>query len=103
MMQPYRKAHAGKRADRRRFAMSGSAAKHYPSARTCTVVCFALALAGCGYRPAVPPSEGHLSADRIVPKVAEGAPPPVTSSSFVVPPPQPTVRPPTYSVVVSDV
>ena len=63
----------------------------------------AFTLASCAYRPALPPSEGHISAERVAPPVAEEAPMPVTTGSFVVPPPKPTVKPPTYSVVVTDV
>jgi MSHA type pilus biogenesis protein MshL len=62
-----------------------------------------LLLGACAYRPTVPPSEGHLSADRAA---AVAGPdkilPPVTVSDFV-PPPAPQVRLPTYSVVVNEV
>src|SRR4051794_201506 len=61
----------------------------------------AVALGGC-YRPAVlPQSEGHLVTP--APKATvENVPPPARVSSFV-PPPKPAVKPPTYSVVVSEV
>ena len=69
------------------------------------LLCLAAAyLAACtAYKPAVPPSEGHLSTDRV-----PGAPPrdkilaPVTVSDLV-PMPKPQVNLPTYSVVVREV
>jgi general secretion pathway protein D len=64
----------------------------------------ALLLAGCtSYRPAVPPSSGHLTAE-VVPPAEEKAAilPPVTTAPFV-PPPQPKPKPTTYSVVVHEV
>lgn len=61
-------------------------------------------LAGCAaYRPAVPPSDGHLSQDRVGTKPPQDKfLPPVTVSDYV-PPPQPRVKSPTYSVVVKEV
>jgi general secretion pathway protein D len=62
-------------------------------------------LASCAYKPnVIPPSEGHISAERALPGTsADDAPPPVRSSSYVVPAPRATEKPQTYSVVVSDV
>ncbi|HUF20066.1 MAG TPA: secretin N-terminal domain-containing protein [Burkholderiales bacterium] len=66
-------------------------------------VLLALTVSACAYRPTVPPSEGHLSAER-VPTLSkeERVLPPVTVSDFVSPP-RPQVRTPTYSVVVHEV
>jgi MSHA type pilus biogenesis protein MshL len=66
-------------------------------------VLFALTVSACAYRPTVPPSEGHLGAER-VPTLSkeERVLPPVTVSDFVSPP-RPQVRTPTYSVVVHEV
>ena len=61
-----------------------------------------LVLAGCAYKPTVPPSEGHINAEQIPPKAQEKILPPVTRSEFV-PPPRPQVKVPTYSVVVNEV
>jgi general secretion pathway protein D len=61
-------------------------------------------LAGCAnYKPTVPPSEGHLTQERL-PPAEESAriPQPVTSTAFV-PPPKPRVKAATYSVVVHEV
>ena len=63
----------------------------------------ALSLAGCGYIPKIPPSEGHLAKDTAVAKVEGEPPPPVTRSALAVPPPKPAAKPATYSVVVTDV
>jgi len=60
-----------------------------------------LLLAGC-YRPSVlPQSEGHITAPASQPAAGE-APPPARISNFV-PPPAPSVKQPTYSVVVDEV
>jgi MSHA type pilus biogenesis protein MshL len=58
--------------------------------------------AGCEQvRPYVPPSEGHIVAER---KLAEEPPiPPPARLSTFVPPPKPAPKPQTYSVVVSEV
>jgi len=63
-----------------------------------------LLLAGCStYRPAVPPSEAHLSSESVVPAEEKASIlPPVTTTPFV-PPPQPKAKPTTYSVVVHEV
>ena len=61
-----------------------------------------LALAGCAYKAAVPPSQGHIDASQIPPNPQEKILPPVTRSDFV-PPPRPQVKIPTYSVVVNEV
>lgn len=61
-----------------------------------------LALAGCAYKAAVPPSQGHIDASQIPPNPQEKILPPVTRSVYV-PPPRPQVRIPTYSVVVNEV
>lgn len=58
-------------------------------------------LVGCaGRQPSVAQSEGHITPP---PKASGEILPPVRSSSFAVPAPKPTVKPPTYSVVVNDV
>ncbi len=60
-----------------------------------------LTLAGCvSWHSTTAPSEGHIVAPA---KPAGDVPAPVKSTSFAVPPPKPTVKPPTYSVVVNDV
>ena len=61
-------------------------------------------LASCAsYKPAVQPSDGHLSKDTVTVKPEqEKILPPVTVSDYV-PPPRPRVKLPTYSVVVNDV
>ncbi len=61
-----------------------------------------LALAGCAYKAAVPPSQGHIDASQIPPNPQENILPPVTRSVYV-PPPRPQVMVPTYSVVVNEV
>lgn len=61
-----------------------------------------LALSGCAYKAAVPPSQGHIDASQIPPHPQEKILPPVTRSVFV-PPPRPQVMVPTYSVVVNEV
>jgi general secretion pathway protein D len=61
-----------------------------------------LGLGGCAYKPAVPPSQGHINAEQVPPKAQEKILAPVTRSDFV-PPPRPQVKVPTYSVVVNDV
>ncbi|MGH8618068.1 MAG: secretin N-terminal domain-containing protein, partial [Burkholderiales bacterium] len=60
-----------------------------------------LLVSGCYHPLPDTPSAGHISAanTKIEP---EGVPAPARTSSFV-PPPKPSVKPPTFSVVVSDV
>jgi general secretion pathway protein D len=88
---PHRSS-AGHRAARPRARAAGPAAL------------FVLLLAGCaGYKPTVPPSEGHLTQERLTPpEETERIPQPVTNTAFV-PPPKPRVKPATYSVVVHEV
>lgn len=64
----------------------------------------ALAGGGCAtYKPAVPPSQGHINAAQFPEKTADDKIlAPVTSNNFV-PPPKPQVKAPTYSVVVNEV
>ena len=63
-----------------------------------------LLLAGCmNYRPAVPPSESHLSAESVVPAAEKATILPTVSSTPYVPPPQPKAKATTYSVVVHEV
>ncbi|MPZ45075.1 MAG: Type II secretory pathway component PulD [Betaproteobacteria bacterium] len=60
-----------------------------------------LALSGCvGLHRTVEPTEGHV---KIAPAPPGEILPPVRSSTFAVPVPKPTLKPPTYSVVVNDV
>jgi general secretion pathway protein D len=55
------------------------------------------------YRPTVPPSDAHLSADTVTPiEETRRILPPLTNSPFV-PPPRPRTKPTTYSVVVHEV
>jgi len=64
-------------------------------------VALALSLTGCAHRQtSVVQSEGHITP---TPKPAGEILAPVRSTTFAVPPPKPAVKPPTYSVVVSDV
>ena len=63
------------------------------------IASFAMLGAGCGLAP-VQPSDQHIQAE--APKPAGTIPPPVQIAP-VLPKPQPTVRPETYSVVVSRV
>jgi general secretion pathway protein D len=68
------------------------------------VAAFAIATAGCApVRPYVPPSEGHITQPPPQAAAPEPVIPPPAKVSAFVPPPQPTVKPQTYSVVVSDV
>jgi general secretion pathway protein D len=61
-------------------------------------------LAGCTtYRPSVPTSEGHISAESVVPEEQKATIlPPVNTTPFL-PPPQAKGKPTTYSVVVHEV
>lgn len=63
-----------------------------------------LLLAGCmTYRPSVPPSQGHLSSESVLPAEEKASIlQPVTTAPYV-PPPQPKARATTYSVVVHEV
>ena len=70
---------------------------------TLALILVAVTAAGCGYKPTVRPSQGHINAEQFPPKAAtEKILPPVTASEFV-PPPKPQVKLPTYSVVVQEV
>jgi general secretion pathway protein D len=62
-------------------------------------------LAACStYKPAVPPSEGHISAEKVTPPEEKGRIlPPVTSTPSFIPPPKPKPKATTYSVVVHEV
>jgi general secretion pathway protein D len=64
----------------------------------------AAVLPGCmTYRPSVPPSDGHISAESVVPEEHKASIlPPVTTAPFL-PPPQAKAKPTTYSVVVHEV
>jgi general secretion pathway protein D len=73
---------------------------HVPFAACVTAA--VLAMSGCAYKAAVPPSPGHINAEQIPPNPQEKILPPVTRSDFV-PPPRPQVKVPTYSVVVNEV
>jgi len=60
-------------------------------------------LAGCAYKPTIPPSQGHISHESVAPAGdADKILPPVTNGTYV-PPPKPRVKTPTYSVVVHEV
>jgi MSHA type pilus biogenesis protein MshL len=62
-----------------------------------------LLLAGCAYKPTIPPSQGHISRESVPPAGdADKILPPVTNGTYV-PPPKPRVKTPTYSVVVHEV
>ncbi len=61
----------------------------------------ALVLTGCYKRSVMPQSEGHVATPANKPSLAD-VPPPARTSDFV-PPPRPTVKPPTYSVIVNEV
>jgi general secretion pathway protein D len=62
-----------------------------------------LLLAGCAYKPTIPPSQGHISRESVTPAGdADKILPPVTNGTYV-PPPKPRVKTPTYSVVVHEV
>jgi general secretion pathway protein D len=62
-----------------------------------------LLLTGCAeFRPHVPASEGHISAQQVKSEPEKAIPPPARVSTFV-PPPKPAVKPQTYSVVVNEV
>jgi MSHA type pilus biogenesis protein MshL len=74
--------------------------------RPVTAIALAAALlAACStYKPAVPPSEGHISAEKVTPPEEKGRIlPPVTSTPTFVPPPKPRPKVTTYSVVVHEV
>ncbi|HEV2008504.1 MAG TPA: secretin N-terminal domain-containing protein [Burkholderiales bacterium] len=60
-----------------------------------------LSLAGCYKRSVLPQSEGHVITPAAKTSLAD-VPPPARVSTFL-PPPRPAVKPPTYSVVVSEV
>lgn len=60
-----------------------------------------LTLAGCYKRSVMPQSEGHIATAATAPQLAD-VPQPARTSDFV-PPPKPTVKAPTYSVVVNEV
>jgi len=63
----------------------------------------AVAVSGCAnIKPYVPPSEGHIAAAQVKSDPDKAIPPPTRVSEFL-PPPRPTVKPQTYSVVVSEV
>ena len=78
----------------------GRPGAHAPLA-PCLVAACVLALAGCAHRQStVAPSEGHI---RLVPQAPGEIPPPVRTTPLALPAPKPTVKLPTYSVVVNDV
>ncbi len=64
-------------------------------------VCALLLLSGCYRTAALPQSEGHIVTPTAKPTL-DSVPTPTRISTFV-PPPKPTVKPATYSVVVSEV
>src|SRR5689334_13622674 len=67
----------------------------------CVLACISLAVAGCYKRSVLPQSEGHVASSAPAATLAD-VPQPARTSDFV-PPPKPTVKIPTYSVVVNEV
>ncbi|MEO8441498.1 MAG: secretin N-terminal domain-containing protein [Betaproteobacteria bacterium] len=93
-----KRVHASVHADSRNAAVwcgQGFACKALAVALT------ALAVAGCYKRSVMPQSEGHVVTPAAKPTLAD-VPQPTRTSDFV-PPPKPTVKAPTYSVVVHEV
>ena len=90
--------HDGVYADRRELAAHRQR-EFTRAALACAVI--ALLLAGCYKRSVLPQSEGHVTTPATKPALAD-VPPPTRTSDFV-PPPKPTVKPPTYTVVVNEV
>lgn len=83
-------------------ATANEAVRGHVAIRAAAGVVITVVLAACAQvRPYVPPSEGHITA-KPAPAVEAVIPPPARISSFV-PPPKPSITPPTYSVVVSEV
>jgi general secretion pathway protein D len=74
------------------------------SLRSAAAAAALLVGAACStYKPSVPPSDAHLSAEKVTPvEETQRILPPVTSTTFV-PPPKPRAKPTTYSVVVHEV
>jgi MSHA type pilus biogenesis protein MshL len=63
-----------------------------------------LGAACTSYKPAIPPSDGHLSTQTVAPPgEQERILPPLTSTTTFTPPPKPKVKATTYSVVVHEV
>lgn len=83
-----------------------AAAWHFSTAcGSAASICVLLlgSLGGCAtYKPAVPPSAGHINASQFPKSPEDKILPPVTANNFV-PPPRPHVKIPTYSVVVNEV
>src|SRR5215218_7154060 len=65
------------------------------------VALMTLAVAGCYKRSVMPQSEGHVATPAAKPTLADV--PQTARTSDFVPPPKPTVKAPTYSVVVNEV
>jgi MSHA biogenesis protein MshL len=81
------------------YAMLAGLTARAGAAMALALVC----IAGCAYKPSIPPSEGHLDRETVPPaKPGEQILPPVTSNAYV-PPPKPRIKTPTYSVVVHEV
>jgi MSHA type pilus biogenesis protein MshL len=80
-----------------------SAVEHPFLALITTLTCalLALSLTGCYKRSVMPQSEGHVASPASKPTLAD-VPAPARISDFL-PPPKPTVKAPTYSVVVNEV
>jgi MSHA type pilus biogenesis protein MshL len=95
----------------RRSQIARSAAHRSAARRVTTlrwvagVLVPAAVLAACTtYKPAIPPSEGHISAETVASaQEKERILPPVTSTTTFTPPPRPRTKPTTYSVVVHEV
>jgi general secretion pathway protein D len=92
-----------------RLATSRSSAGEEPAASrdwaarllAACIAAGALPISGCvGLHRTTEPSEGHV---KIAPTPPGEILPPVSTSTFAVPAPKPTVKAPTYSVVVNDV
>jgi MSHA type pilus biogenesis protein MshL len=84
---------------------TGASAARHGSVCSATLAALAVAclIPGCyNIKPYIPPSEGHISKEQVKGEPAKDIPPPARVSEFL-PPPKPSVKPQTFSVVVSEV
>lgn len=72
-------------------------------ANLCTATWLLVACSAQFHPAALPQSEGHLTADRVVSSGNNADIPPPIRATDLVPPPQPATQLPTYSVVVTEV